>query len=93
MIQNDTISRKAAIAALTGWDTDPTDEEIKYVLNKLATAEAEPVKHGRWIYDSLTIGEHTKPRCSVCNWGSFDAQWQDHKHYCSHCGAKMDLEG
>lgn len=31
------ISLELAIKALTGWETDPTDEEIEYTLRKLAT--------------------------------------------------------
>ena len=31
------ISLESAIKALTGWETDPTDEEIEYTLRKLAT--------------------------------------------------------
>ena len=52
------------------------------------TIEAEPVRHGRWIYirnssfNPLKICE-----CSVCHrktYGSLD--------FCGNCGAKMDEE-
>ena len=35
---NDMIYRREAIEALTGWETDPTDEEIEYALNNLKSA-------------------------------------------------------
>lgn len=37
------IERKKAIKALIGWDTDPTDEEIKYTLKEIPAAEVAPV--------------------------------------------------
>ena len=33
--------------ALTGWETDPTDEEIEYVLDQLPTVDAVPVDEMR----------------------------------------------
>lgn len=42
------IDADAAKKALTGWDTDPTDEEIEYTIDELPTIEATPVVHGRW---------------------------------------------
>lgn len=33
------ISREEAKRALTGWDTDPTDEEIEYTLDRLPSVE------------------------------------------------------
>lgn len=51
------------------------------------TVEAEPVKHGRWIYqeDEELFGAWVE--CSVCHIGTLGET-----RYCSNCGAKMDLE-
>jgi NADH pyrophosphatase NudC (nudix superfamily) len=46
------------------------------------TDDAEPVKHGHWIWDSDRFWH-----CSVCNEYS---SWT--YKYCPHCGAKMDEE-
>lgn len=53
------------------------------------TAEAEPVRHGRWIFageetmhDGWTYRKH---KCTECDFVTVDA-----KNYCPHCGAKMD---
>lgn len=37
------IKREDAIKALTGWDTDPTDEEIGFALNKIPAADVVEV--------------------------------------------------
>ena len=54
--------------------------------------EAEPVRHGKWIYKEhivtpdMSIGYFI---CSECGCVSGNAIGN---HYCFHCGAKMDLE-
>ena len=40
----DAISRKAAIKALTGWETEPLDEDIKYVLGSLPSVKPKQLK-------------------------------------------------
>lgn len=49
------------------------------------TVDAEPVRHGRWIYHNAIPAT-----CSVCGFscGMYDDDSSD--MYCSHCGAKMD---
>lgn len=37
------IDANKAKKALTGWETDPTDEEIEFVIDNLPTVDAEPV--------------------------------------------------
>ena len=59
--------------------------EADDVIFALPTIEAEPVKHGRWIFDVCNHREHMK--CSEClhsyePTGVFT--------YCPNCGAKMD---
>lgn len=56
-------------------------------IEKAPTIEAEPVKHGKWIFETTNGREHMK--CSNClksqtPTGVFA--------YCPNCGAKMDLE-
>lgn len=50
---NDLISRVAVIEALTGWETDPTDEEIEWAIKAVPAADAisvEWLKRRRDIY-------------------------------------------
>lgn len=67
------------------------------LINSMPTIEAEPTKHGRWIWDK----ENDKMYCSECgyetdNWGvhqeSDPIEWQL-PNYCENCGAKMDEVG
>ena len=77
------IDANAAKKALISWDENPTDEEIKYTIDKLPTIDAVPVVHGRWVFDRPN---HYK--CSEC-----DAMWSGivrFMNYCPNCGAKMD---
>ena len=69
--------------ALTGWDTDPTDEEIEYTIDHLPTVDAVEVVHGRWDDEC---------RCTVCGWYGEDWYKRDvyYFDYCPNCGAKMD---
>lgn len=48
------------------------------------TVEAEPIKHGRWIDTTETVG-WTKWNCSVCGGGGRG----DYK-FCPWCGSRMD---
>ncbi len=51
MAEKEYIEREAAKEALTGWDTDPTDEEIEYTLDNIPTADvAEVVRCKNCIY-------------------------------------------
>lgn len=69
--------------ALTGWETDPTDEEIEYTLDNLSTVDAMEVVHARWTpYKISNAFTHS---CSVCH-----CDVNDKTPYCPYCGAKMD---
>ena len=54
------------------------------------TIEAEPVRHGKWVY-----GDDVDIQCSVCGKDAM-SDWmkytQVYSPYCPWCGAKMDLE-
>lgn len=61
-----------------------------------ATIEAEPVRHGRWVYHECVSshdGAISGYSCSKCN-AFVDEEIFDmdefHKDFCGHCGAKMD---
>ena len=61
---------------------------IKSALDEEPTIEAEPVRHGRWIYKPYENDDAVwLYHCSECNAVSALA-W----NYCRECGAKMDLE-
>lgn len=77
------IDADEAKKALTGWETDPTDEEIEYTIDNLPTVDAEPVKHGRWKGSGM--GDHCCSLCSEEVSGYYYA-------YCPYCGAKMEVE-
>ena len=56
------------------------------VIEDMPTIEAEPVRHGRWIYDINNLYG-----CSRC-FGREVISPKKPKAYCPNCGAKMDLE-
>lgn len=60
---------------------------IRDVINGLPAVDAEPVRHGEWIYQDGEI--MLCKTCSLCRCESFDL---DGAEYCPYCGAKMDLE-
>ena len=79
------IERGMAIAAITGWETDPTDEELEWALNNVPAADVVEVKHGEWDARLMTdIGAYWVYWCSECN--NFSYFKYD---YCTNCGAKM----
>ena len=47
---SDLISRDAAIEAVVGWETDPTDEELEIALMNVPTIDAIPVE---WVEKRL----------------------------------------
>ena len=63
------------------------------VIAEMPTIEAEPVKRGRWVWDS----DNDRYVCSRCNKepsGDCNGGCVSHlSDYCPNCGAKMDLEG
>lgn len=62
---------------------------FKYDLMDAPTIEAEPIRHGRWIYKEYrttkddAIGFYLCSECGRANWIKED-------NYCPNCGAKMD---
>lgn len=65
-------------------------------LDEAPTIEAEPVRHGRWVYHECVSshdGAISGYSCSKCN-AFVDEEIFDmdefHKDFCGHCGARMD---
>lgn len=76
--------------------------EVKLALDAAPTVDAEPVRHGRWIWMTQKEAEQYAPlhivwceenyRCSEC--GNFicgNNHLRIKTAYCCSCGAKMDL--
>lgn len=64
-------------------------ERQREFLNKFPTIDAEPVRHGHWIW----VKDHWE--CSICRGNRFthDIMLGLDAAYCSRCGAKMDEVG
>ena len=63
------------------------------ILEDTPTIDAEPVRHGRWIYKGVR-GRFPVCECSVCG-NAENADWAvlgDNVNYCPNCGARMDGE-
>lgn len=75
-----------------------TDEKIA-LLTAIDALKAEPVKHGKWIFQNRNDedGRHIY-HCSECD---FEVRvfscnflsWKMHEKYCPGCGARMDGDG
>lgn len=98
---DDFISRTAALEALIGWETDPTDEEIENAINSIPTVDAALVVRGQWIkvHGYATPGGDPVWECSRCGkgihtygieHGSYGASIADGQWVaCPNCGAVM----
>jgi hypothetical protein len=61
----------------------------KYEIIDAPTIDAEPVRHGKWVFNPSDAFEamFAKPKCSECGFESADGG-----NYCPNCGARMDEE-
>lgn len=60
-------------------------------IKEAPTIDAEPVKHGKWVYKEFEPSKAGFYVCSECGYVAFN---EKSCHYCYHCGAKMDeVEG
>ena len=57
-------------------------ESVRATIDHMATVEAEPVRHGRWMKNGDRYCE-----CSVCH---HEGNMSGQDSYCWNCGAKMD---
>lgn len=70
------VDANAVKKALTGWDDNPTDEEIEHTIDGLPTVDAVPVVRCReckeYVYPAGVCKHWIKPvPCDgYCNWGA-----------------------
>ena len=101
-MSDDLISRAEAIDVIRSMTISLGGKEIFHpeakksvlgALDDLPAVDAEPVRHGRWIYrgDYVTTADGSLDIkvCSVCN---AEVTIDHYDDYCPHCGAMMDLE-
>lgn len=96
----DYIDRQAAIKAIddlpncyNGYSDAYDKACIIGVLEELPSAEVEPVKRGKWIYDNQF--HWYRASCSACGYmRSTDIKADNWNgwNYCPNCGAKMENE-
>ena len=60
----------------------PTWNDAVSLLGSAPTVDAEPVRHGRWIYTGFM-----EVKCSECSETFHELE---STNYCPNCGAKMD---
>lgn len=87
------IDRSVAIARLTRLevtDSNATMADAKRVLADIPAADAVPVVHGRWLWE--TKGLYPKPLCRKCSYEPYRASnhISDLPKFCPNCGAKME---
>ena len=81
---SDLISREAAIKMIL--EGGCTAAALGKVV-ALPVVDAEPVRHGKWVYHEDDIMSWNS--CSLCGCEAFDLHGAN---YCPNCGAKMNLE-
>ena len=87
--KKDYILRSKAIKAVTGWDTEPTDEELELALMDIPVADVAPVRRGRWI----RTGEDGYCSVCKCDMPMFRNDWEweyTETPYCPNCGARIE---
>ena len=97
---SDYISRELALADFEQCNRKNstwTPHRVKTLLMRIPSADAVPVRNGRWI--SLTDCSNAGVYCSICHKKVYkeDYAWCNRKNkvrspYCPNCGSKMDLE-
>ena len=99
MEMGDLISRKAMLEAID--ELRPTLKSIREFVRNRPAVDAEPVRHGRWVWDGngmdWNIGAWV---CSECGMRNENILAGDSIHtnpyvyagtiYCPNCGARMD---
>ncbi len=83
---NDLISREEAIRAVERVVYDYNPATVQLALLNLPAADAQLVRHGRWIED---INDYEN--CCICSeCGQSPDSPLDETPYCPYCGARMD---
>lgn len=66
---------------------------LNYIINRVPTANVQPVRHGRWLRRECGPQEY-ECKCSECEYRDFMIPWHDNywfnRNYCPNCGAKME---
>lgn len=89
-MNNDLISRKVAIAAVS-YCGEITACEARAEIMALPAVDAELVRHGRWVKHKPN-GIIWTLKCNECGWVDNRVTLNDKFNYCPNCGAKMDGE-
>ena len=102
LIDADALIHKLKTAIELGQKVDESVSELEAVLDDVESmptieiepqwipcSDAEPVRHGKWIFNPSDAFEamFAKPKCSECGFESADGG-----NYCPNCGARMDKE-
>lgn len=82
------ISAEAAKAAITGWQTDPTDDELEWAIDQVPTEKVIPEKNGVWKYHNDNHGQWWD--CTNC--GKILHRPPNDKLFCSSCGSRNITE-
>lgn len=62
-----------------------SENDIREMIFMMPTVDAEPVRHGKWIWDKYNgiVNYHCSECLELCD-GEYD--------FCPYCGARMDKE-
>lgn len=89
------IDRQTAYDVLTEFyhhTTDVQHNALREALNKVPSADVQPVRHGYWLRTGRTnVYGGFEVECSVCNDNVMITNIE-YEHYCRNCGALMDGE-
>ena len=68
------------------WGAAEIAQEIKVKIRQETATDVQPVKHGKWTWDSnAPHREHGAYKCSNCGCHSYFEE-----NYCYNCGVRMD---
>lgn len=60
-------------------------------IQEMPAADVTPVTHAKWINIEIFTDGYSKATCSHCTAVIKRDNLTPHTHFCSNCGAKMDL--
>lgn len=87
---DDFLKQSTELYEHAGWDEREVHfslADIRCNLEMMPTVEAEPIRHGKWIYGENLDG-FDGYRCSHCM-THFAVDDVSDYHYCPYCGAKI----
>lgn len=65
---------------------------IKNLIDEAPTIDAEPVRHGKWIFKEHIVTTDMSIGCFVCSECGCVSGNAIGNNYCFHCGAKMETK-